>query len=324
MEGLAFNRRWYQVLPVDGAVYEDPARAGSVFWNEGKWRTFIEPLLPAERRDRGVFLDIGCNAGLFLHCAEEAGFQRAIGIERSQHYVAQAALYRQRVPGARFVVRRVAVGSFDPATLPLSDVVLIANAHYYFQIPAFVDLLDALRVRTRRLIIVSAVARRRHGCPAYDIASVRGYCSDWVETGVIMDIPSEADPARRDGMFSVRFDGVLHAFDVESLYDAWHKAKIVSKTRQEWRDLAVALPAFLGGEDEDQMIAYLRTHREWLKDADRRAWLVSKRQLHRDLAEHGQTRPIYVGARDGGIADGLTRLVSAHVLGWDRIYGRFV
>ena len=73
----------------------------------------------------------------------------------------------------------------------------------------------------------------------------------------------------------------------------------------------------------------LAFNRRWyqvvsVKDADRRAWLVSKRQLHRDLAEHGQTRPIYVGARDGGIADGLTRLVSAHVLRWDRIYGRYV
>jgi len=324
MASLAFNRRWYQVLPVDGAVYEDPARAGSVFWNEGKWRTFVEPLLPADRRDRDVFLDIGCNAGLFLHCAGEAGFRRAIGVERSKHYVEQAAIYRQQLPGAAFVVRRATVGEFDPATLPLSDVVLIANAHYYFKIPAFVDLLDALRVRTRHLIVVSAVARRRHGCPAYDLSSVRGYCRDWTETGAVMDVPVDADPARRDGMFSVRFDGVLKSFDVEPLYDTWYKAKIQSKTRKEWRDLAAALPAFLSGEDEEPMIAYLRTHREWLKDADRRAWLVAKRQLHQDLAADGQTRPIYVGARDGGIADGLTRLVSAHVLGWPRIYGRFV
>ena len=71
--------KWYQnVEGVDGAVFKDPRRANSIFWGEGKWKNFILPLLPLERR---TFVEIGCSAGLFLKLAMDAGFTNVIGID---------------------------------------------------------------------------------------------------------------------------------------------------------------------------------------------------------------------------------------------------
>ena len=89
-------RRWYQTLEIDGVeqVFEDVKRADSKFWNEGKLDTFIAPLLPEERN---TFIEIGCNAGLFLNKAREAGFERVIGIECNKQIFQQAEIYREHI-----------------------------------------------------------------------------------------------------------------------------------------------------------------------------------------------------------------------------------
>jgi SAM-dependent methyltransferase len=101
--------RWYQNVPVEGAEYEGQERERSRFWNVGKWDNFIAPLLPRERR---TFIDIGCNAGLMLKLAQDAGFEKVIGIEASKRAMQQAEQYRESVGGDWTVVlhRRIREG----------------------------------------------------------------------------------------------------------------------------------------------------------------------------------------------------------------------
>lgn len=55
------NMEYYQ--NIDGSSKEVPRRKYSRFWNEGKFKYFIRPLLP--RKPQGMTLvDIGCNCGL--------------------------------------------------------------------------------------------------------------------------------------------------------------------------------------------------------------------------------------------------------------------
>lgn len=324
------ERRWYQTLPVAGAVYEDPARRASCFWDVGKLATFIRPLLPPPAR-RGAFLEIGCNAGLFLHLAEEEGFRRVVGVESHGPYVEQAARYRATLPMAHYEVVRGVVGhGFDPAQFPLLDVVLLANVHYYFGIPAFVDLLDALRVRTAMLIVVSAEAHARESGPGPDLASVRGYCRDWTETGLTGPVVEPADPAPRANMFGVRFAGAIRAVPVAGLYGQWQADRRRSN-RSRWRDLVVALPAFvaavLDGQDlavaRQPYAAWWQRHHPNRPQAEIEALCTRKAALVLDLRARGQQRPIYL-SRDEKVVDGLTRLVAAQHLGWQHLYARMV
>ena len=122
-------RRWYQNLAVEGVTFEDTNRKDSKFWNEGKWRNFIEPLLP---QDRQTFVEIGCNAGLFLKMATDAGFQDVIGIEANRQIMDQAKRYRERIGGTYQLLHQCVGKDFVLDELPLADVTLLSNVHYYF------------------------------------------------------------------------------------------------------------------------------------------------------------------------------------------------
>ena len=68
------------------------SRKNSNFYNEGKWRNYIEPLLPPDCKEM-TFVEIGCNAGLFLKLAKKKGFKNVIGVEKDERIAKVAAEY---------------------------------------------------------------------------------------------------------------------------------------------------------------------------------------------------------------------------------------
>lgn len=222
--------KWYQnVDGVDGAVFKDPRRADSKFWGEGKWKNFILPLLPLERR---TFVEIGCNAGLFLKLATDAGFKDVIGIEADEDRVDQAAQYLRTHKSTYKIIYQKVDNNFDWDQLPLTDVTLLSNVHYYFPINTFMKLVDHLRSRSLYCIVVSAKARRRSGRTRHYLEAVRGYFDDWEEIKVVGDwqgikskdvLKAEGDPAPRQQMYGVIFKGVLESVNVEAECAKWEK-----------------------------------------------------------------------------------------------------
>jgi hypothetical protein len=325
--GGVTGRRWYQNVPVDsaGVTYEDPGRKRSKFWNEGKWENFIAPLLP---RQRQTFLELGCNAGLFLKLAEDAGFKDVIGVEARPDIMDQAKHFKECNGGSYRLLHQRVGSDLVLSDLPLSDVVLLSNMHYYLSVPEFSSLVDELRNRCLYCIVVSAKARRRSGKAFSNMYSVRGYFRDWPEIEVVENVDATDDPAPRKDMFGLLFKGSLQAWDVNGLFDRWcvgasradeHKRCALPPALVEFFDLV------LRGEEfnfEDTLFYdYWQRRRpqagtKWLLK-----FLKYKKELAEDIQANGMKTPIFFD-RHYKLLDGIHRLVIAKMLGYEHILVR--
>jgi hypothetical protein len=318
-------RKWYQNVPVEGAVYEDPKRKDSKFWNEGKWRNFVEPLLPAVCR---TFIEIGCNAGLFLKLAQDEGAVQVIGIEGSSRVMRQAELFRESINGNYKLVLQQVGKNLALDQLPLADVVLFSNTHYYFPVNDFAKLVDELRYKALYCIIVSARGKRRGGKAFYDLQSVRGYFRDWTEIGTVEGIETAGDPTPREGMYSVLFQGGLHSLNLRVFYDRWRKDSIRSE-KHRFHALPPALEEFFGKVfseeefdfEETLLYQYWRTREPRYPASTALKRLAQKKALAEDVQANGIRDPVYFDHR-GNLIDGLHRMCIAKALGYEHILVR--
>lgn len=321
------TRKWYQNVEMGGTkiTFEDPGRKGSRFWNGGKWNNFIEPLLPKDRR---TFVEIGCNAGLFLKMATDAGFENVIGIEAKGQIMAQAERFREYSGGTYKLIKQHVGTNFTLDQLPLADVVLLANVHYYFSVPVFSKLVDGLKNRTLYCLVVAGRARKLSGNAVYDLSSVRGYFRDWREMKVIEGLEEKGDPAPRVGMYGVSFKGNLDVWDVESTFSMWRRGT----ARGKWYDHSALEPALqeffgmvLAGEvfNVEETLYYRywteknpRRSREWIREK-----LIYKKGLAEDIQANGMKEPLFYDQK-GKLLDGIHRLAIAKELGYKHILVR--
>ena len=321
---------WYQnVDGVTDAVFKDPRRKESNFWGEGKWNTFIKPLLPRERR---VFVEIGCNAGLFLKLAMDEGFENAIGIDSSQQRIKQAKLFRESNGYPYKLVQQKVGEDFELSELPLADVTLLANVHYYFPISVFAKLADHLRSRTLYCIVVSARVKRRMGMARHYLESVRGYFRDWQEIKVVGDweghkpVDTLNDPAPRGQMYGVLFKGGLDSYNVEQECHWWavvaDKAERHGRVKLKWAT-SDFFRKVLNGEAFDFAGTPLYEYWKgegWLAE-DIEEKLTYNKVLAKDIQRDGLKEPLYYDGKRR-LLDGGHRLVIARELGYEHILVR--
>ena len=325
--------KWYQnVEGVEGAVFKDARRKDSKFWGEGKWNTFVKPLLPEERR---TFIEIGTNAGLFLKMAMDDGFENAIGIEADAGRMNQAKLYRESNGYPYRLIQQRVGEDFELDGLPLADVVLFSNVHYYFPIGVFSNLVDRLRSRTLYCIVVSSRANRRSGAARHYLDAVRGYFKDWQEIGVIGDfrgekneeaLRAEGDPTPRTQMYGVMFKGCLDACDVEKECAKWDAVDDKHTSHNKFR-IAYGLREFARRVHSGEAFELEDTdlYKYWEKQSLSPEWarekLAKKRDLIKDIELNGMKEPIYFDKK-GRMLDGMHRLSIAKELGYKHILCR--
>lgn len=318
------SRRWYQTLDIDGAVFEDVKRKDSKFWNEGKWDNFIEPLLPEERQ---TFIEIGCNAGLFLKMAKDVGFRDVIGIEGNYQIFKQAKQFKESI-GGEYKIEHKVVGDFSMDQFPLPDVVLISNMHYYLPVGVFSRLVDEIRNRCLYCIVVSAKAKRRKGNALYDLGSVMGYFRDW-EMEKIVKIDTEGDCCPREQMYGVRFKSNVTAIGVDDVYDKWWEAS--KKIGHKSHELAPSMRSFFelvlsGAEfeyEDTDFYGYWRKREP--KRTPRWTWehLAYKASLAKGIQKDGIRDLVYI-TKNGKLLDGIHRLTLGKLLGYTHLIGKVI
>lgn len=177
----------YQCLPGEEENSRDKAEKGSIYWNEGKWENFVLPFLPEDCREQ-TFIDVGCNAGLYLELAKKKGFKRVYGIEPDKGAYNRAIKYKSNKPTDYKIANKTAQESID--WVPVADYTSLVNVHYYFKPDEFKKYVDKLEDKTRYCIIVTAEKKPNTKYAPSDIGGIREYFKKWEEVGVI-DIPKD-------------------------------------------------------------------------------------------------------------------------------------
>lgn len=307
--------RLYQDLP---GIYTHPGRQGSRFWNEGKWENFIEPLLPDAPQDM-TFVEMGCNAGLFLEYAEDRGFRHVVGVEKDVTPVKVGLEYRDRIGGHYAILKRTLGVNFDLDEIPCADVTLLSTVHYYFDIDAWLKYLDRLQGKTRLVIVVSRAVHRHYWKALSDYNDVRGYFRDWRLKGYIKGVPTEGDPSPRD-LWSVLLEnprlGRVPVDQIRTEHDAMQDAM---------EDLARRVVA--GQPFEVRDTPYWR---EWAarkaglwKEHHLESFVAGKLAHMQDVKRRGLIDPLIV-QRDGRLSDGGHRLAVLKALGQQTALVRWV
>lgn len=193
----------------------DEQEVGSKFWNQGKWYNFILPFLSsAESCEEETFIDIGCNAGLFLQSAKEFGFKKVIGVESNKGAYDNAIKYRDKNNFNYEVINDTMQNSID--YLPVADVVVLSNVHYYLTENEFIEYIDKLKEKALHVIVITAEKKPNIKYAASDIKSIRNYFKNWQEIDVI-DIKKDDTPHSRH-LTSICFrNNLLDRVSIDSL-----------------------------------------------------------------------------------------------------------
>ena len=271
----------YQHLSGTDMTERDKKQIGSKFWNKGKWDNFVATYLPQNCSYLSL-VDMGCNAGLFLHLAKRRGFQRVLGVDSNKESIERGEKWRKENGDDYTLIH----SSMENALrkLPIVDYTILANAHYYFMISDWVDYLDALKLKTKYIIIVTAEKHHVNRCWASaDLDKIRNYFKDWKEIGFIDQLPLEGDP------------------DPRRLWSFCFENPTIDKVEMGTLDSSNHVQDEFWGEidngkhyTETRYYKILKKYRAKWGEEKLNAWVEERIKIYEDMKKHGQKVPILV------------------------------
>lgn len=221
-------RYWYQRIEVDGEVTPvfNKEMAETAFYNQGKWEYFIKPLIPFAPEGR-IFVECGCNAGLFLLLAAEMGFSTVLGLEGDDGWYQQACFILEYYQGRQpEIYRRVSLAhsrigkagegasksctiqssclARDWSSLPRADLTLLANVLYWIDRESAGRYIAELARSSDYCIVVSVNGSYPLGGPCSREEVCHAFKNDWEEVESVSPPQLEAGERGRD-MFSILF-----------------------------------------------------------------------------------------------------------------------
>lgn len=297
----------YQCLeePVTARDHEE---RGSKFWNQGKWCNYVAPFLPAKCAGL-TFIDVGCNAGLYLALASRRGFSQVIGIDSNEGAVTRGTAWRDKNKQTYDI--RLADMQYCLPELPVADYTLLSNVHYYFTIDNWVRYIDALRFKTTHCIVVTTERRPHNRCwPLSDVDSVRRYFAGWHEVGFVDALPLEGPHARK--LWGLCFKSPLKRVLLDDLDCGNH--------------VQDRLYAELDKGTHPHSTRYYRIlkryRKNWTPD-QLNEWVLDKVELYDHIKLHGMLEPLLVDQHNR-VLDGNHRYSMLKHLGHKTVIVRYV
>jgi SAM-dependent methyltransferase len=321
-------KKYHQNISIDGTdiLPEYGNRKHSNFFNEGKWKNFIEPLLPPDPKDR-TFVEIGCNVGLYLKLATEYGFRNVWGVETDAENCAMAERYRDANGMDYKILNRTVGADFSFDELPAADVVLMSNMHYYIHMEHFIPFLDRLFHKTIYCIVVSRRMReKKHGYPLPEIDPIRLMFKEWEMMRIRMTSSQmkDGDPHPRD-IHSMLFRSELQR---QTIKDYTTRTQKYIK-QQEFIDI-IREGREVRLEDTINW-AYWKERKQTTKTKPRDMWTDEQIREHvqrrfdlvESIMKNGMREPVLVWPDRTGI-DGGNRAQILKLLGYESIIVRII
>lgn len=184
----------YQHVSGEPMTDRNKIEVGSKFWGEGKWTNYVLPLLPKDCSGL-TFVDVGCNAGIFLELAEKNGFKRVIGIDSNREAIKRAMRHRRRIGGKYELWYRDMRKAIKD--IPPTDYLVMANTHYYLTINEWLEFMNELNGKVCNVIIVTADKSRHWGMASANVDDIRKYFEDWEDVGFVDKLSLGGDPCPR-------------------------------------------------------------------------------------------------------------------------------
>ncbi len=316
----------HQNIFLDGKdLGENSGRLGSKFMNEGKWENFIKPLLrpvPIVKDDYSdlSFLEIGCNAGLYLRLAKEMGFKDVTGIEQWEDPCRVGEKYRDSLGLDYKIINEEITQDYDFEKLPCVDVVVLANFHYHIANNVFVYLLDALKNKARFVLVVSdGTARHVRWRAKPGMEDTRKFFRDWEEAMSVYPILGDG-PHPRKNMYSFLYKSKLKRVPLDMIRLRGYGESETSRITEEFIKEAL-------GDNVDvkrtELYHFLKS-RQKNKTAEYHAdFLQKKKELARDIRDNGLKKPIITDESDY-LIDGGHRFFIMKALGYKSIITRVI
>jgi len=287
----------------------DKQEIGSKFWNEGKFNNFVKPFLPDDCSEQ-IFVDIGCNKGIFLRMAEEMGFNRVIGVDSNTQAISDGLKHKDEVGGHYEFIKGRMERVLDK--LPVADYMVFANAHYYLPIDLWLDYLGQLKRKTRYVIIVTAIKRPVISKASADVGEIIKYFNDWEFDGFI-DVPLRGDPYPRQ-LYGLCFKNPnLERISVDELNNGNHLQDGFYEELDQGK-------APLETDYFKRLLRYRKC--KW-KESKTEQYTIGRVELYNSIKNNGLLSPLIVG-NENRIYDGNHRGNMVKHLGYKSVIVRRV
>lgn len=314
---------------ITGEPGEDPSRKDSYYWNQGKFKHYIKPLLPHKHRKDMTFIDIGANNGLFCKLAEDNHFRNVIGIEADKDAVERGLAWKKTLdkPYGYNLLNKTIGDDFTFDELPLADVVLLSNVHYYFKLADWLKFIDQMYHKTEYCLIITRPIQegnRKDWRPLTGIDAIKHYFRDWELVKArykarLKHLEYKDDPSPR----------VLHSMLFRSrLRRKAFRELIPGATADEIRiDRTLLYEEYADGVP----IEHTRYYKAWMERMHPKHWtqkqvynfVKDKIKLIEDVHANGVREPVLVSA-DNKTIDGKHRIAILKPEGYQSIITRMI
>ena len=188
--------------------------------------------------------------------------------------------------------------------LPLADVTLLSNVHYYLRITNWMRLVDQLHTRTGHLIIINRAPLKN---PDLLVENLDRYFSEW-EIGNSIKLSRRGDPAPRRIRSHVYTSPVIKRVSIKEIKEY---------------PLKETLHEFYNNNNPEPYKAFLRSKRSKGGEGRIKRRLAGAKLLLRKVSTSGQQYPILLD-RHNNVLDGQHRIASMELLGYESILVRYI